>query len=166
MTSRAMSSRARQLATLVLVVLGLVACEPESEPSAPNEPIANQPEPAPEPEPPEPKPDLAAQTDALVQTLEALGRVHDEHADDCPALALALTDFHAEQGASLAQASPELMARIDADPALRQRVQTAMEAVMSASMACKDDPSFASSHALRFPTPSGPLNRYAWPMRR
>jgi hypothetical protein len=88
--------------------------------------------------------------EALLDTVDALAKIHREHADDCVGLASALRSFHADHGAALAEAPAELLARVDSDEVLRERMHSAMEAVMSAAMGCREDPSFAATQAELF----------------
>jgi hypothetical protein len=100
------------------------------------------------PEPP-PDPALLRATAAatLLDTVDALGELHRRHAADCPALAQAITPFHAQHAAALADVPADVLAHIDADEPLRGRMRAAMESIMSASMACRDDPAFAAAGA-------------------
>jgi hypothetical protein len=134
--------------------LGLcLACA--AEPTPERDPVERQPateapvrpDPAPtEPTPvPPPPSDPAPAAAELLDTVDALGELHRRHAADCPALADAITTFHAQHATSLAEASPEVLAHIDANEVLRVRMRTAMESVMSASMACRDDPAFVAA---------------------
>jgi hypothetical protein len=153
------TSTARASALAVVLATALAGCErttPTAEPlpvagepvpAAP--PLAKTPEPTLEPAPP-PEPDHARAATTLVGTVEALGELHARHAEDCVALAGAIERFHAEHGASLAGAAPEVHAHIDADDELRSRMRTAMEPVMTASMACRRDPTFATAQARLF----------------
>jgi hypothetical protein len=102
---------------------------------------------APVPDPEHAQRDAAA---SLLATVDELAELHRRHGKDCAALAAALETFHAAHGAALASTSAEVHAYIDAEPSLRERLRASMEAVMSASMACRDDPSFAAKQAQMF----------------
>jgi hypothetical protein len=153
------ANAALALAAALALVAALASCDrakgtPEpppmtAEPVPTALPPAKAPEPAPEPVPP-PAPDHAQAAATLVGTVEALGELHTRHAGDCVALAGAIERFHAEHGASLAGAAPEVHAHIDADDELRSRMRAAMEPVMTASMACHRDPTFAAAQARLF----------------
>jgi hypothetical protein len=101
-------------------------------------------------------PDHVRAATVLVSTAEALGELHVRHTDRCSALAEAIEGFYAEHGATLAQAAPEVHAHIDADDELRSRMRTAMEPVMTVSMACRRDPAFAAMQAKLLRTPEPP----------
>lgn len=135
----------------------LLACadEPAAAPAhvevvheRPAEPPA-KPEPQPEP-PPDPALLRATAAATLLDTVDALAELHRRHAADCAALAQAITAFHARHAPALAEVAPEVLAHIDADEPLRVRMRAAMESVMSASMACRDDPAFAAAGAALF----------------
>jgi hypothetical protein len=141
---------------LAVIVCSSLACS--SEPSAAPQPDAAKPDTreadpaqAPEPEPePDPEQARAAAVESLLATVDELAELHRRHAKDCAALAGAIETFHADHGAALASAPADVHAHIDANEPLRVRMRTAMEAVMSAAMACKDDPAFAATQAKLF----------------
>jgi hypothetical protein len=134
----------------------LLACAEEPTPAP--EPVVLEQAPAQaEPAPtPEPGVDLerrrATAAATMLDTVDALGELHRRHANDCAALARAITNFHAQHAAALAEVPSDVLAHIDADEALRTRMRAAMESVMSASMACRDDPAFAAVGAELFGT--------------
>jgi hypothetical protein len=98
------------------------------------------------PEPPvDPERRRATAALAMLDTVDALAELHRRHAADCPALARAITDFHAQHAVALAEVPGDVLAHVDADEALRARMRVAMESVMSASMACRDDPAFVAA---------------------
>jgi hypothetical protein len=133
----------------------LLACAEEPTPAP--EPVAiEQRAPTQPPANPEPPVDLERQrataAATMVETVDALAELHRRHANDCTALARAITDFHAQHAASLAEVQSDVLAHIDADEALRTRMRAAMESVMSVSMACRDDPAFDAAGAELFGT--------------
>lgn len=143
------------VAPLVGVVL-LVGCERQETPSSvpaeppvaatPTAPSAPPSEATPPPKPePAPPPDPSVEAEALVTTVESLGALHTEHAEDCPGLAEAIGAFHSEHGASLADAPAPVLAHVDATEDLRLRMRAAMEPVMSASMRCREHPAFVAA---------------------
>jgi hypothetical protein len=140
---------------VLLVVSGLIgACSRDSPGQLPErraEAAALEPTVAePEPEPVDPAQERARAVEALLETVDALAQIHRDHADDCAGLSTALRRFHAEHGAELAEAPAELLAHVDADEALRERMHAAMEAVMSAAMGCREDPGFVATQAELF----------------
>ncbi|MFO7561443.1 MAG: hypothetical protein R6X02_02270 [Enhygromyxa sp.] len=143
---------------LLALLGGTVACPSERSAETPSKapaPLAQPNEPPAEPEPaPDPEQQLAAATAKLLDTLDALAELHRQHADDCPALAKAIEGFHAEHFGELGDAPNPVLARIDADEALRVRMRGAMEAIMSASMACREDSTFAATTVELFGAPA------------
>lgn len=131
----------------------LLACADEpAAPPADVEVVHERPAEAPaKPEPP-PDPALLRATAAttLLDTVDALGELHRRHAADCSALAQAVTAFHARHGVALAEVPPDVLAHVDANEPMRVRMRAAMELVMSASMACRDDPAFAAAGTALF----------------
>jgi hypothetical protein len=133
----------------------LLACADEHTPARADLEVAHE-RPAESPVKPEPErlpdPALVRATAAatMLDTVDALGELHRRHAADCPALAQAVTAFHARHAVALAEVPPDVLAHIDADEALRVRMRAAMELVMSASMACRDDPAFAAAGTALF----------------
>jgi hypothetical protein len=142
--------------TRLVVLLVLTAACRESPPSTDGpspdpDPALLELDPA-SPAPPtlDPAQQHAAEVEALLVTVEALAELHRRHASDCQALAEAIAGFHAEHGAALADAPASVHATIDTDEPLRMRMRIAMESVMSASMACRDDPQFRAATAELF----------------
>ncbi len=133
----------------------LLACGGEPTPAPADrsgEPTTPEPEPPPEPTL-TPEQRRAAAVAELLERVEALAELHRRHAKDCPALAEAIRGFAKDHGQALAEVANEVLAKIDADAALRERMRAAMEPVMSASMACRDDPAFAAAQAEIFAAP-------------
>jgi hypothetical protein len=147
---------------LVAMMTGvLLACAEEPAPAA--EPVVVEQAPAQAETPPIPEPPVdlerrrATAAATMLDTVDALGELHRRHANDCTALARAITDFHAQHAVALAEVPSDVLAHIDADEALRTRMRAAMESVMSVSMACRDDPAFAAAGAELFgPTAHSP----------
>jgi hypothetical protein len=131
----------------------LLACADEPTPPPAGVEVVHEP-PAEAPATPEPPPDpvllRATAATTMLDTIDALGELHRRHAADCPALAEAVTAFHAQHAAALAEVPPDVLAHIDADEALRVRMRAAMESVMTASMACSDDPAFVAAGTALF----------------
>lgn len=126
---------------------GAPAPAPTEKPPTPQAKENPQPETAPVAAP-KPKPaSPAEQAEALVSTMESLGKEHAAHADDCPALAVALEGFTVDHRAQLDAQTPKLHALIDADDGLRSRLRTAMGTVMTASMRCRDDAAVTAVYA-------------------
>jgi hypothetical protein len=145
---------------LSLALIGLLlACADEASPAPEQAAVAAEPPAQAPAEPPAPtNPETPAELEqrramaaaAMLDTVDALGELHRRHADDCTALARAISDFHAQHAAALAEVPSDVLAHIDADEALRVRMRAAMESVMSASMNCRDDPAFAAAGAALF----------------
>nr|MCH9680054.1 hypothetical protein [Deltaproteobacteria bacterium] len=126
----------------------------QTTPSPPPPTVAPTPAPAAAAPPAAPAtPPISARAQALVETIEALGQLHQTHATDCPALASAVEGFHREHADQLADQPPPLHAWIDSHDPLRTRLRTALEPVMTASMLCRADPAFAAVQAKLFPPP-------------
>jgi len=99
---------------------------------------------------PDPAEQRADEIEALLVIIEALAKLHDQHASDCSALAEAIAKFHGEHGRTLAEAPAELHATIDADAARRTRGRAWMESVMGAWMGRRNDPRFTAVTAELF----------------
>jgi hypothetical protein len=84
-----------------------------------------------------------------VTLMEALGRIHAEHAKDCGRLATELEAFEGSRAGELVRAAPAAYAEIEADPPLSERLGRTMETIMTVSMACANEPRFAALHARR-----------------
>jgi hypothetical protein len=100
----------------------------------------------------------------VVTLMESLGRIHAEHAKDCGRLTTELEAFEASRAGELVRAAPAAYAAIEAEPLLSERLGRAMEAIMTVSMACANEPRFAALHARRqgqsvpaVPSASAPL---------
>lgn len=94
---------------------------------------------------PDPEQLRAAAVESLLAAVDELAELHRRHADDCAALAGAIRVFHKEHGAALASVPADVHAFIDADEALRKRMRSAMESVMSAAMKCREDSAFVAA---------------------
>jgi hypothetical protein len=131
----------------------LLACADEPAPPPAGVEVVHE-RPAEAPANPEPPPDpallRATAATTMLDTIDALGELHRRHAADCPALAEALTTFHAQHATALAEVPSDVLAHIDADETMRVRMRAAMESVMTASMACRDDPAFAAAGTALF----------------
>jgi uncharacterized caspase-like protein len=129
--------------TAIVLLGGALACRAEPAEQHDLKAAPEQPDsPAPSPETTlNPEQQHAAVTDALLETFDALAELHQRHAHDCPALAGAIAEFHAQHQARLSVPNA-ILEQIDADEALRARLRSAMESIMSASMVCRDDPAF------------------------
>ena len=88
--------------------------------------------------------------------METLARLHSDHQKDCSRLTSELEAFETTRAAELVRAAPAAYAAIEADPPLAERLGHAMEAIMTASMACANDPRFIALHARRQGKPAPP----------
>lgn len=133
-----------------VVALGLVAwgCSRSRAPTAASTASASAKAVAPPSASAPPTPPPLAKGD-VVSLMEALARVHAEHAKDCARLASELEAFEQSRGDELSRATAPAYAAIEADPPLAERLGRAMETVMTASMACANEPRFAALHARR-----------------
>jgi hypothetical protein len=97
--------------------------------------------------PPSGPPPLAKEE--VVTLMEALGRIHAEHAKDCGRLTTELEAFEGSRSGELVRAAPAAYAEIEVDPPLSERLGRAMETIMTVSMGCANEPRFAALHARR-----------------
>ncbi len=104
----------------------------------------------PDAKPTEPKgPDVPALAGELVETMEALAKVHVEHGEDCEALAPALEAFAKEHEATLTAQTPQIHAWIETDATAHGRMRAAMETVMTGGMTCRDHAGVKAFYATR-----------------
>lgn len=148
-------------ARLLLCLVGLSACgaptSPEAEPKPSSSaspspsfaPAVDAPTPVPDAKAPEPSPppSVATQSETLVTTMESLAALHSTHATDCSQLGQALQTFATEHATVVSAQTPQIHAHIDGAAPLRDRLVTAMDAVMSGGMRCRDDAVVKAAYA-------------------